>query len=56
MKDKIKNIKITYLYQNDKYVPCIKLTGKWLEQNGFNINDKVKISTSNGILLIVKEN
>ena len=56
MKNKIRNIKITYLYQNNKYIPCIKLTGKWLEENSFSINDKVKISICNGILLIVKEN
>lgn len=55
MKDKIKNLKITYLYQNNKYVPFIKLSGKWLEQSGFNINDKVKVSISNGMLLVVKE-
>lgn len=55
MKNKIKNHKISYLYQNNKYVPFIKLTGKWLEENGFNIGDKVKISLSKGMLLLVKE-
>ena len=55
MKNKIKNYTISSLYKNDKRVPTVKLTGKWLEDNGFKIGDKIKVSSSKDILLIVRE-
>ena len=53
---KIRNYKIAVLYQNDKCVPFIKLTGKWLEENNFKVGDRIKVSLGKDILLITKEN
>ena len=37
---------------NDR--PFIRLTGKWLENNGFNKGDKIRLFYDNNILVLIK--
>ena len=37
---------------NDR--PFIRLTGKWLENNGFNKGDKIRLFYDNEILVLIK--
>ena len=37
---------------NDR--PFIRLTGKWLENNGFNQGDKIRLFYDNDILVLIK--
>ena len=37
---------------NDR--PFIRLTGKWLENNGFNKGDKFRLFYDNNILVLIK--
>lgn len=34
--------------------PFIRLTGKWLEEKGFNKSDKFRLFYDNGILVLIK--
>ena len=43
---------ISYIFQNQKSVPLIRLQGRWLQELGFTIGSKVKIEVKNGMLLI----
>lgn len=52
---KEKTYKISRLYQKNTPVPYIRLIGKWLQVNGFDIGDKIKITTAKDILLITKK-
>lgn len=45
---------ISYTYQNNKKYPSIKLVGKWLQERGFNIGDKVEMTCCNGVIMLVK--
>ena len=56
MENKIKTYKVSSIYQNDKEKPFIKITGKWLENLGFNVGNTFKVYQGKDILLIVKEN
>ena len=56
MENKIKTYKVSSIYQNDKERPFIKITGKWLEDLGFNVGNTFKVYQGKDILLIVKEN
>ena len=46
---------VSYLYQNNKKKPYIRILGKWLEEHNFHVNDKFKIYGGKDILLLVKE-
>ena len=51
-------LKVSCLYQeNKKHVFFIRLCGRWLEDAGFSINDKIKITIKDNLLIIepVKE-
>lgn len=56
MENKTKTYKVSSIYQNDKERPFIKITGKWLEDLGFNVGNTFKVYQGKDILLIVKEN
>ena len=34
--------------------PIIRITGKWLIENGFDIGDKLELFNDNGILILIK--
>ena len=51
---KTKKYKIGELYQYNKFVPVIKITGKWLENYNFKIGDTINISIDNNTLIITK--
>ena len=34
--------------------PTIKLTGKWLEEVGFQVGDKIETVVENGMLILIK--
>lgn len=34
--------------------PTIKLTGKWLEEVGFKVGDKIEAVIENGMLILIK--
>ncbi len=38
-----------------KYVPSISLSGEWLRQTGFDIEDKINVFISNDMLVIKKD-
>ena len=38
----------------EEYIPCIKLTGKWLEKLGFKIGDKINLIKDNDIIILMK--
>lgn len=53
MKDR--NLKISYAYDShDKKIPYLKLSGKWLRECGFEIDDQVQIICDKGKLMIKK--
>jgi len=64
MKDKrVREVKIysqwrhaskRWLGQN-KEVPWLNVSGLWLEQAGFNIGDRLKITVENGRLIIINQ-
>ena len=56
IKNETKIYKVSSIYQNDKERPYIKITGKWLQEIGFNIGNTFKVYQGKDILLIVKEN
>ena len=43
---------ISYIFQNKENVPLIRLQGRWLQELGFTIGNKVEIEVQNGMLLI----
>ena len=50
MKDR--RLTIGYIYNNDKKVPVIRLSGKWLEEMGFEFDREVIVKRQPGQLLI----
>lgn len=55
MENKTKTYKVSSIYQNNKERPYIKITGKWLQEIGFNIGNTFKVYQGKDVLLIVKE-
>lgn len=51
----IKTRKVCYVpnYEQNN-IPCIKLTGKWLEKMGFNIGDTIQMINDNNIIILMK--
>ena len=54
--NKTKTYTVSSIYQNNQDRPYIKITGKWLQDIGFNIGNKFKVYQGKDILLIVKDN
>ena len=51
-----KTRKVYYLFQGKKFVPLIKISGKYLSRYGLEIGDKLEITFSQGEILIHKLN
>lgn len=49
-----KTYKIGETYQNNKYVPSIRLGGKWLEELNFCVGEQVIVYHSEDIIVISK--
>ncbi|MHB8061187.1 MAG: SymE family type I addiction module toxin [Ruminiclostridium sp.] len=50
-----KFLKVYYTYTssyNSKQVPFIRLSGKWLQEQGFNIGDRIHVRIKRGKILI----
>ena len=51
-------LKVGYVYNDSllgKFVPYIKLGGRWLQKLGFNINDKVEVLINNENEIIIRK-
>ena len=46
--------KVYYLNYNDKMVPMIRLSGKYLNRYGMNIGDSIKVVYTNNQIVITK--
>ena len=44
----------TYTVSDLNFVPAIRITGKWLKENGFDVGDKIRLVSDNGILVLMK--
>ncbi|MCY1373672.1 Endoribonuclease SymE [compost metagenome] len=42
-------------YTSDRIIPGIKLRGLWLQQAGFQVNEKIRIRVMQGCLVITAE-
>lgn len=49
-----KTYKIGETYQNNKYVPSIRLGGKWLEELNFGVGEQVIVYHSEDMIVIAK--
>ena len=49
-----KTRKVYYLFQGKRFVPLIKISGKYLSRFGLEIGDKLEITFSQGEILIHK--
>lgn len=49
-----KTYKIGETYQNNKYVPSIRLGGKWLEELNFSVGEQVIVYHSEDMIVIAK--
>jgi hypothetical protein len=49
---RIRILTVSYIYQNDKPVPIIRLQGKWLRKLGFEQDNKIKVVARKGVVLI----
>lgn len=48
--------KVYYLPGAKEEVPYIKLTGKWLQELGFNVGDTIQIVKGKDIIILMKPN
>ncbi|MCO4303226.1 SymE family type I addiction module toxin [Riemerella anatipestifer] len=51
-----RELKISYLFQNNKKRPKILLSGKWLNTAGFEIGESVKVEVFKNKIIIRNEN
>lgn len=51
-----KTRKICYLYQGNRYVPFIRISGKYLVDYDLNIGDRIELTLSKGEIRINKLN
>ncbi len=49
-----RKLKVRYLDGNAKYVG-VKLQGKWLEDMGYSLNDKIIVTVDSNTIIIKKE-
>ena len=48
-----RQITVSYRYQSGKFeVPFIRICGKWLEDAGFSVNNKVKVIVNDNLLIL----
>ena len=50
-----RKLTVGYIYANNKHYPIIRLQGKWLEEMGFKVGDRVVVMVSEGRIVIVRE-
>jgi hypothetical protein len=48
-------LKVFAFPQDGGYVPSIRVTGKWLQEMGFALGDRVKLTAENGSISLRKE-
>lgn len=49
----LKTYKVGYSSQGTD-IPCIKITGKWLVENGFSVGERLNLVVDDGILFLTK--
>jgi hypothetical protein len=49
---KTRRLTVSSIYANDKQVPAIRLSGNWLDKNGFQTGRKLQVDEQPGILTI----
>lgn len=49
-----KTYKVGEIYQNQKYVPSIRLNGKWLEELNFSVGEQVVVYQDKDMIVITK--
>lgn len=49
-----KTYKIGEIYQNEKYVPSIRLNGKWLQELNFSVGEQVVVYPDKDMIVITK--
>jgi hypothetical protein len=54
--DKINTVSYLNKINSKQKNPFIRLSGKWLQENGFNIGSKYKVKVSNKLLILEIEN
>jgi len=48
-----RQLTVSYMYQSGKFeVPFIRICGKWLKDAGFSVDDKVKITVNDNLLIL----
>lgn len=47
----VRQLAISYLFHSGR-VPLIRLCGKWLKDAGFAVNDKVKVTVKDNLLIL----
>ena len=48
-----RQLTVSYRYQSGKLeVPFIRICGKWLEEAGFSVNNKVRVSVNDNLLIL----
>ena len=48
-----RKLTVSYLsHSNRVHVPFIRLCGKWLESAGFTVNDKIRITVKDNLLIL----
>ena len=53
LKPYARQVTVSYMYQSGKFsVPFIRLCGKWLEDAGFSVDNKVKITVKDNLLIL----
>lgn len=50
-----RSLTVGYIYTNNKPYPMIRLQGKWLEELGFRVGDRVVVVTDEERIVITKE-
>lgn len=51
-----RKLTVGYIYTNNKPYPLIRLQGKWLEELGFRVRDRVVVVVNEEHLIIKKDN
>jgi len=47
-----RQLTVSYLHQLNGSVPFIRLCGKWLKDAGFSVDDKVKVTVKDNLLVL----
>ena len=48
-----RQLTVSYMYQSGKFeVPFIRICGKWLEDAGFSVNNKVRVIVEDNLLIL----